>query len=211
MLRLKTTLIAFHHLPRSHTGVNITTALIGLFDRAGITDNVSLDPQLGPFLLHDYFQIGHFTLDNTANNKTAMAELKRLLGACGIDFNPQDSRIMCLPHVLNICSKHATDDFASTNLTSIAESSFDFPSNNVSKQAYIEALKVDPVARARDVVCIVRSSSLHHESFKEIILDGNIKKYWRDEEKEVITLAVLELIHDVKTRWDSRYCMVKRL
>ena len=77
MLRLKTALIAFHHLPRSHTGVNITTALVGLFDCAGITDNVSLDPQLGPFLLHDYFQIGHFTLDNTANNKTAMAELER--------------------------------------------------------------------------------------------------------------------------------------
>ena len=118
---------------------------------------------------------------------------------------------MCLPHVLNICSKHATDDFASINLTSIAESSFDFPGSNVNKQAYIQALKVDPVARARDMVRIVRSSSLRRESFKEIILDGNIKKYWRDEEKEVITLAVLKLIHDVKTRWDSRYCMVKRL
>ena len=140
-----------------------------------------------------------------------MAELERLLRACGIDFDPQDLRIMCLPHVLNICSKHATDNFTSTNLTSIAESSFDFPGSNVNKQAYIEVLKVDPVARARDVVRIVCSSSLCRESFKEIILDGNIKKYWRDEEKEVITLAVLELIHDVKTRWDSRYCMVKRL
>lgn len=53
-LRLKAALIAFHHLPGSHTGVNIATALIGLFDRAGITDNISLHPQLGPFLLHDY-------------------------------------------------------------------------------------------------------------------------------------------------------------
>ena len=53
-LRLKAALIAFHHLPGSHTGVNIATALIGLFDRTGITDNVSLRPQLGPFLLHDY-------------------------------------------------------------------------------------------------------------------------------------------------------------
>ena len=88
---------------------------------------------------------------------------------------------------------------------------FDLRVISVSKQAYIEVLKVDPVARARDVVRIVCSSSLRCESFKEIILDGNIKKYWRDEEKEVIMLAMLELIRDVKTRWDSRYCMVKRL
>ena len=107
-LRLKTALIAFHHLPRSHTGVNITTALISLFDRAGITDNVSLDPQLGPFLLHDYFQIGHFTLDNAANNKTAMAELERLLGARGIDFDPQFAHHVLTPrpqYMLKACNR----------------------------------------------------------------------------------------------------------
>ena len=36
-LKLKAALIAFHHLPRSHTGVNIITTLL---DRAGITDKV---------------------------------------------------------------------------------------------------------------------------------------------------------------------------
>src|SRR5438132_9802173 len=41
-LKLKATLIAFHHLPGSHTGVNIATTLLDLLDHAGITDKVSI-------------------------------------------------------------------------------------------------------------------------------------------------------------------------
>ena len=38
-----------------------------------------------------------------------------------------------------------------------------------------------------------------------------IKKWWRDEDQKVIKLPTLELLHDTKTRWDSRYFMVNRL
>lgn len=48
-LQLKAALIAFHHLPGSHTGANIATALLALLDRAGITNKVSLGHQLKPF------------------------------------------------------------------------------------------------------------------------------------------------------------------
>ena len=140
-----------------------------------------------------------------------MTKLSRLLQERGIDFDPQDSRIMCFPHILNICSKHATDDLASADLTSVSEASFVFPGSNVNKRAYLEALGRDPIAHAHDVVHIVRSSSLRCESFKEIILDGNIKKYWRDEECEVVQLPVRELICNVPTHWDSKYAMAQRL
>ena len=40
-LKLKFALIAFHHLPGNHTGVNIATAFLSILDRAGITDKVS--------------------------------------------------------------------------------------------------------------------------------------------------------------------------
>ncbi|KIM64060.1 hypothetical protein SCLCIDRAFT_50902, partial [Scleroderma citrinum Foug A] len=103
----------------------------------------------------DYFQalkedleIGHFTLDNAANNSTAMTELSRLLQRRGIDFNSQDLHIMCLPHVLNICSKHATDDFTSADFSSILESLFEFPNSSINKRTYVEALRKDPAARA---------------------------------------------------------------
>ena len=140
-----------------------------------------------------------------------MSELSRLLQRRGIDFDAQDLRIMCLPHVLNICSKHATDDFTSADFSSVLESSFEFPDSSINKHTYIEALRKDPAARARDVVRIVRSSSLRRESFKTLIVDGNRREYWRDEEQNVMELPVLELLREVKTRWDSRYSMAKRL
>ena len=139
-----------------------------------------------------------------------MAELSRLLQRRGIDFDSQDSRIMCLPHVLNICSKHATDDFTSADFSSVLESTFEFPGSSLDKHTYVEALRKDPTARACDVVCIVRSSSLRCESFKMLIVDGNKREYWRDEEQNVTELPMLELLHEVKTRWDSRYSMVKQ-
>ena len=141
-----------------------------------------------------------------------MTELLCLLQVHGINFNPKDSRIMCLPHIINLCSKHAMDNFASADFTAVPETSFESSGNTtIDKCAYVAALRRDPVARARDVVRIVRSSSLHRESFKDIILNGNAKKYWRDEERNVIELPALELIRDVKTRWDLRYQMARRL
>ena len=140
-----------------------------------------------------------------------MSELSRLLQGRDIDFDPKDSRIMCLPHIINLCSKHAMDDFTSADFTSVPEASFKFPGSNTNKRAYITALRKDPAAHSCDVVRIVRSSSLCRKSFKDIILDSNARKYWKDEEQNVIELPVLELIHEVKTRWDSRYYMARRL
>ena len=168
-------------------------------------------PRIAVFSLHHCHYIGHFTLDNTANNNTAMVELLHLLQRHGINFDSQDLSIMCLPHVLNICSKHATDDFTSTNFSSVLELSFKFPGSSLNKHTYVEALRKDPAAHAHDVVHIMHLSSLHHESFKMLIVDGNKREYWRDEEQNVTELPMLELLHKVKTRWDSRYAMAKRL
>ena len=140
-----------------------------------------------------------------------MSELSHLLQGHDIDFNPKDSRIMCLPHVINLCSKHAMDDFTSADFTLVPEASFEFPGSNTNKRTYITALRKDPAARGCDVVHIVHSSSLHHKSFKDIILDGNARKYWRDKEQNIIELPILELICEVKTHWDSRYYMARQL
>ena len=140
-----------------------------------------------------------------------MSELSRLLQRRGIDFDAQDLHIMCLPHVLNICSKHATDDFTSEDFSSVLESSFKFPDSSINKHTYIEALRKDPAAHARNVVHIVHSSSLRCESFKTLIVDGNCREYWRDKEQNIMELPVLKLLHKVKAYWDSRYSMAKQL
>ena len=95
----------------------------------------------------------------------------------GIDFDSEDLCIMCLPHVLNICSKHATDDLTSADFSSILESSFKFSNSSINKCMYVEALRKDPIVHARDMVCIVHSSSLCCESFKTLIVGGNNREY----------------------------------
>ena len=140
-----------------------------------------------------------------------MAKLSLLLLERSINFDPEDSHIMCLPHIINICSKHTTDDFSSADFTLVPEALFAISGSKINKCAYVAVLRKDPAARACDVVRAVCSSSLRRETFKELILDGNNKKWWRDEEQNVVELPVLELLRDTKTRWDSRYYMVNRL
>ena len=48
-LLLKSALIAFHHPPGSHTGINISKALFDILERAGIMAKVSTDHQLDLF------------------------------------------------------------------------------------------------------------------------------------------------------------------
>ncbi|KAF9224607.1 hypothetical protein BS17DRAFT_766592 [Gyrodon lividus] len=63
-LSFKSALIMFHYILGSNTGIAIARALLHLIDQAGIHLN----------------RLGHFTLDNAANNDAAaMAELSRIL------------------------------------------------------------------------------------------------------------------------------------
>ena len=45
-----------------------------------------------------------------------MEELAKLLQACEIDFDAQDHRIMCFPHIINIC-QHVIAAFTNVELT----------------------------------------------------------------------------------------------
>ncbi|KIK13434.1 hypothetical protein PISMIDRAFT_44079, partial [Pisolithus microcarpus 441] len=66
----------------------------------------------------------------------------------GIDFDPVDRRIICFPHVLNICSGHVTDEYMAVDFASISEAWVDALDGNkvIDKDAYIEALRHDPIA-----------------------------------------------------------------
>jgi hypothetical protein len=72
-------------------------------------------------------------------------------------------------------------------------------------------LKRDPIKRARRIVRIVRSSDQRKQAFKKVINTGNHSGWFRNHDNEVIELPDLELLRDVKTRWDSVYCMIERL
>ena len=153
-------------------------------------------------------QVGYWTLDNAANNGTFMEELEGLLHERDIDFDHMDRRIMCFPHVINICCQHVLAKFTNVNLIDIAGVTA-LPSST-SEQSFEEAVNSDPIARGRNVVRVLRSSGQRRDKFDEVVVDGNAKG-WFVVGDEVVMLPNLQLLCDVRTRWDSVYFMIRRL
>ena len=71
--------------------------------------------------------------------------------------------------------------------------------------------RCDPIKRARMVVRILRSSDQKKEDFKQLIKNGNKNEWFRDANSSVVKVPELELLCDVKNRWDSTYAMIERL
>ncbi|KIK78352.1 hypothetical protein PAXRUDRAFT_164226, partial [Paxillus rubicundulus Ve08.2h10] len=122
----------------------------------------------------------------------------------GITFDPMDCHIMCFPHILNICSGHVTGEYTHANFASIGEAWVNALNNVIiDKDAYMEALQHDPIALGWDIVRAVHSSSLRCEGFHNILSTGNQMNWFTDEEGRPTQLPILELLHDVKSHWDS--------
>ena len=162
----------------------------------------------------EHLQVGHFMLDNASNNNTAMQKFTGLLKSHGItsDFDANDCRIMCLPHILNICSKHVVEKYMSADFLSVPSGAWvDLHGAAINKSLYVNAVKKDPIKHGRDIVRAVRASSLHCQAYQTTIIHSNAMKVWFDEEGERTELPLLELLRDVKSCWDSIYFMINCL
>ena len=84
------------------------------------------------------------------------------------------------------------------------------PHGSPDEQTFEEAVKRDPIALARVVVRAIRASGQRREQFSRIILGGNTNNYFVVGDL-VVKVPSLQLLRDVKTRWDSIYHMVQRL
>ncbi len=80
---------------------------------------------------------------------------------------------------------------------------------------WFAGIKHDPLRHARRVICLLCSLDLHKQNFHEFIQSGNERKWFTkldDNGKHVmVQICELQLLRDVKTRWDSVYIMLKRL
>ena len=86
------------------------------------------------------------------------------------------------------------------------------PSVDPDKKTFEEAVSWDPIALGRAVVQSIRASGQRRQNFEETIKDGNPKHWFGvDDKGEVIVVPFLQLLQDVKTRWDSVYGMISRL
>jgi len=143
-----------------------------------------------------------------------LEHLEELLDARDIPFDAQDRNIMCFPHVTAICVTHVTEAFTDIALASddaeYSVANAALPPADPERQTYEEAVARDPIALCRGAVCAIRASGKRRDHFCEIIRDGNDKEWFKNEKGETIQIPNLELLRDVRTRWDSLYKMISR-
>jgi len=128
-----------------------------------------------------FLKVGHFTLDNAANNGTMMKSLERMLRKCDVAFDAVDRKIMCFAHIVDLCSKRVAD----------YGNDFLLPDD--------ETAASSPVARGRNVVWVIRASGERRREFDVEIAKGNAKGLFK--------IKPLQLLRDVCTR----YLMLQRL
>src|SRR5229473_2097381 len=82
-------------------------------------------------------------------------------------------------------------------------------------EEWFAGIKCDPLRRARRVICLLHSLDLCKQNFHEFIQSGNEQKWFTklDDNGKCVTVQIckLQLLRDVKTRWDSVYMMLKCL
>ena len=80
---------------------------------------------------------------------------------------------------------------------------------------WIEGIKRDPLRHAWRVIRLLRSSDEHRTGFQKLIQDGNEGGLFigtdKNGQRAEIIVPALQLLRDVKTRWDSVYFMLLRL
>ena len=118
---------------------------------------------------------------------------------------------MCFPHIINICTTHVIESFTNTEL---AEDQVEFilslPPQDEEEQGYEKACRYDPIALCCGAIRAIHASGSWHDHFDNIICDGNAKGWFKlpEDAKIPIILPQLQLLCDVKTRWDSIHGMM---
>ncbi len=128
-------------------------------------------------------------MDNAANNTTMMEALSRKLQSHDIHFVAAERQVMCFAHVIDLSSRRV--------IRAVEDSE---PSN--------------PIGHGRVVVRTIRSSGIRRDSFDDVIKNGNTKNWFKTYDQvppQIIKLKPLQLLRQVRTRWDSVYHMLNRL
>ena len=115
---------------------------------------------------------------------------------------------MCFPHVINIKCQHDIAKFTNIDLVDLAHVA-ELPSA-ADGQSFEDAVSSNPIACGRNIVRILQSSGQRRKRLKEVIVDGNAKGWFVAGGIEVM-VPPCQLLHDVKTRWDLVYFMIRHL
>jgi hypothetical protein len=233
-IKIKARLIAFHKISGKHTGEKLGQLCMDLLDRAGTTANVSLFIII-LFNSIDlmFIQSGHWTLDNASTNDAMLEVLKELFKDREItSFDAKDNRVICFPHTINIAVQHVLQKMSSAD---VPENDDDYPEDQTGvaktgvaktgmaktgvaktdenrrfrQQSFEDACAQDPIARLRKIIFTILSSGQRREAFAKWIETGNNSNLFVVNNRPV-KIQPLQLLRDVRTRWDSTFQMIQR-
>lgn len=106
--------------------------------------------------------------------------------------------------------QHILHDYPTLDFTHV-DDSWVVDGTTIQKVEYVAALRSKALDHARDVIRTIRRSAKRREGFKDMIVRGNEKNWYKDDEGNPRQLPVVELLLDEPTRWDSAYVMLNRL
>ena len=128
-----------------------------------------------------------------------MEELKKALKLREIEIDANDRRIMCFAHIIDLCSGRVVRA-ASDGVEDDSDEDDSSPGSD------------NPIARARAVVQAIQGSGTRRTSFQDTIEYSNMKRLFRQGQSlEAVRVEPLQLLRDVRTRWDSVFLMLHRL
>ncbi|KIK79652.1 hypothetical protein PAXRUDRAFT_160772, partial [Paxillus rubicundulus Ve08.2h10] len=151
-------------------------------------------------------------VDNTSSNGAAMSELSRiLLKEQEFSFDPVDCCICCFPHIYNICVQHMLDKYMQANFSQCPPTWKNSAGVVIHRDSYAETVCDDPIGQGRAIICTICSSGQCHSNFRQTLVLGNKQEWFINDKGNIIRLPVFQLIHNVKTWWDSTYYMINHL
>ena len=123
--------------------------------------------------------------------------LEMMLANRDVSFDARDHRIMCFAHIINLCSGRVIN--AASNMAG------DEDSNSSSSDS---AVPSNPIDQACTVVRVIRASGQRRLAFNRTIINGNEEGWFTDSTSKIVKVKPLQLLQDVRTRWDSVFHML---
>ena len=168
-------------------------------------------------LIDIFIQSGHWTLDNLTTNDKMLEYLGKLFLEREISsFDAKDNRIMCFPHTVNIAVQHVLSKMSSVKAPENNDDNFEDMTDVANPdegrgfgQTFEAACAQNPISRLRKIVTAIQGSGQCREALKTWIENGNRNGSFVMQNTPV-DIEPMQLLRDVRTRWDSTYQMIKR-
>ena len=126
-----------------------------------------------------------------------------MLTSCDIAFDANEHRVMCFAHIINLCSGWVVHAATNGVEDKDAPSLSDDDSNSPSSSCDVPHAP-NPIEAACAVVWAIQGSGQCQSNFSKVITSGNAEGWFKGQQ-----LNNLQLLRDVRTRWDSVYYMLE--